>query len=86
VQKVRNITSLTIGVGAGILRLESYWGFLFYLLMATFVSVLLHFVLAKGKPEIYFLKPVQEIWINDVLSGLSSFVLSWTLFYGLVDA
>jgi hypothetical protein len=73
-------------VGAGILRLESYIGFLFYLVCSLCISAAIHIVVAKGKPKEYFLKPLNDVWLDDLLSGLSSFILSWTLFYGLVDA
>ena len=38
--------------------------------------------------KLYFENPVWELWMggNELLGGLSSFVLTWTLFYGLVRA
>ncbi|CAN6658916.1 ER membrane protein complex subunit 6 [Trichomonascus vanleenenianus] len=86
IQFVRNVTSLAIGIGAGILRLESQYGFLFYVACSLAVGGMIHMFVAQGRPKEYVLKPLNEIWLDDMLSGLSSFVLTWTLFYGLVDA
>lgn len=83
---IRSITSLAIGIGAGILKLESYYGFLFYIVFSIFIGVLHHFVIAKGQPEQYFLSPFNDVWAGELVLGLSSFILMWTLFYDLVDA
>lgn len=48
------------------------------------VSGLVYGVQARGRAEMYFQSPVQELWAGEVLGGLSSFVMTWTLFYGLV--
>lgn len=34
--------------------------------------------------EMYFQSPFRELWVGEVFGNLSSFVLTWTLFYGLV--
>lgn len=39
-----------------------------------------------GKPSTYFYRPLGDLWLGDVFGGLSGFVLTWTLFYGLVRA
>lgn len=86
IQHVRNVSSLAIGIGAGILHLESYYGFLFFAIASTVVSVLLYTVSSKGNPGFYFIKPVKQLFWDDIFTGMSSFVLMWTLFYELVDA
>jgi ER membrane protein complex subunit 6 len=52
--RIRSSTSLTLGVAAGILGLESQYGFLFYFLSQALISLLIHFILAGGKPGLYF--------------------------------
>lgn len=89
IQTISNIRSLTaslFGVASGILGLESYHGFLFYLVGSFVVSVLIYALLAERRPRRYFSSPVQELWAGELVGGLSSFVLTWTLFYGLVRA
>lgn len=80
---------------AGILGLESYAGFLFYLAFSLLTSLLFYAVrvapssLAEGKPVFdtgrYF-RGSFEFWTGGLLNGLAGFVLTWTLFYGLVRA
>jgi ER membrane protein complex subunit 6 len=80
------LTASLFGIAAGTLGLESYPGFLFYLVGSIVVSVLIYMLRADGKPETYFQRPWRDLWLGEVASGLSSFVLTWTLFYGLVTA
>lgn len=41
-------------MAAGILGLESQWGFLFYFVSNLFISALIHFILAHGSPGEFF--------------------------------
>ncbi|KAI4085915.1 MAG: hypothetical protein LQ344_008010 [Seirophora lacunosa] len=94
---IRSLTSSLFGISAGILGLESYSGFLFYILGTLFVSLLVHgrVLLAEGARTEgrkggggagrYFQSPARDLWFGEgVVGGLSSFVMTWTLFYGLV--
>ncbi|KAI9828770.1 MAG: hypothetical protein M1832_001875 [Thelocarpon impressellum] len=80
---IRHLTSSLFGVAAGILGLESYAGFAFYLLGTTFVSALVWALLGRG-PGLE--GQTRGIWTAEVLGGLSGYVLTWTLFFGLVRA
>ena len=84
VSQIRSLTASLFGIAAGILGLESYPGFLFYLSGTLLVSALIWAVLAQRKPEKFFESQLGGLWGKDVIGGLSSFVLTWTLFYGLV--
>jgi hypothetical protein len=86
---IRTLTSTLFGLTCGVLGLESYTGFLFYLLGTIFVSLLIHVFLAKGKPSAFFQNPLTEIWAGGggVLGeGLSGFVLGWTGAWGIVHS
>ncbi|KAF3031286.1 hypothetical protein N0V91_005919 [Didymella pomorum] len=83
---IRNLTASLFGVAAGTLGLESYPGFIFYLIASFVVSALLFALKAEGQPGKYYYKPLGDMWLGDVFGGLSGFVLTWTLFYGLVRA
>ncbi|CCX17422.1 Rab5-interacting protein-domain-containing protein [Pyronema domesticum] len=87
VTDIRSLTSSVLGVAAGILGLESLTGFAFYLAGSFFVSVLMLFLLAGGQPKSFF-RGSTEIWTHEVFgtTSLSSYVLTWTLFYNLVRA
>ena len=86
ISNIRNLTASLFGVAAGTLGLESYPGFLFYLIGSFIVSVLVFAFRAEGSPKAYFHSPWSDLWLSDIFNGLSSFVLTWTLFYGLVRA
>lgn len=97
-QTLSNLQSLTaslFGVAAGILGLESYGGFLFYIAF-TLLTALVFYILrvapesvAAGKPAFdtsrYF-RGSLELWTSGLFGGLAGFILTWTLFYGLVRA
>lgn len=95
---LHNLTASLFGVGAGVLGLESYHGFLFYLFFSLLTSALVYAFRvrpgiiqspnASGTPagmERYF-RGSMEFWTGGLVEGLSGFVLTWTLFYGLVRA
>jgi hypothetical protein len=97
-QILHNLQSLTaslFGVSAGILGLESYSGFLFYLVFSLLTAALFYAVrvaptsLAAGKAPLdtsrYFKSPF-EFWAGGLMNELAGFILTWTLFYGLVRA
>ena len=84
VSQIRSLTASIFGVAAGVLGLESLQGFLFYFLGTIFISQLISSLLAKSEPDRFFESRWSGLWGKDVFGGLSSFVLTWTLFYGLV--
>lgn len=86
VHRIRNATCLIAGVGAGILRLESYQGFAFYALVSALMSVLMHVIVTKSSPKEYFNSPLTSLWIDELVPGLAGYILSWTLLYELVGA
>jgi ER membrane protein complex subunit 6 len=49
------------------------------------VSAAIVVLKAEGKPAKYW-GGVGEVWYSEVFNGLSGFVLTWTLFFGLVRA
>ncbi|KAK0258903.1 proliferating cell nuclear antigen [Friedmanniomyces endolithicus] len=84
VSNIRALTASLFGVAAGTLGLESFPGFIFYFLGTAVVSLLIFTLKADSKPEAYFYHPVGDLWAGDMFGGLMSFVLTWTLLYGLL--
>lgn len=80
---VRNMTSPVFGVVAGTLGLTSWLGFAFYALATLTVTLLIYVVLAEGRPASY-VRPAWSIWDSQSIAGITSYMLTWTLFYGLV--
>ena len=104
---LHNLTASLFGIGAGILGLESYSGFLFYLFFSLVTSALLYVLRVRpgitqsegstsapghgkgiegGEGVGRYFRGGFELWTGGLLEGLSGFVLTWTLFYGLVRA
>lgn len=95
-QTLSNLHSLTaslFGVTAGIIGLESYAGFILYVVLSIVTTTLFYFIqvapdsLAEGKAVFdtrRFFRGSMDFWTGGIFSGLSGFVLTWTLFYGLV--
>lgn len=77
------------------LGLESYTGFLVYLVLSIIATVMFYAIqiapssLAAGKSPFdagrYYYGAVG-FWTGGIFNGLSGFILTWTLFYGLVQA
>lgn len=97
-QTLSNIHSLTaslFGVSAGVLGLESYNGFLVYFVF-SFITTLLFYIfkiapesLSQGHAGLEssrFYRGAFDFWLSGAFSGISGFILTWTLFYGLVRA
>ncbi|CAK7226074.1 hypothetical protein SCUCBS95973_006076 [Sporothrix curviconia] len=97
---VQSLTASIFGVGAGILGLESYAGFLFYIAFSL-ITTALFFVFRvmsasldlrrAGKSvntldtSAFFRSPF-DFWTGGLVNGLAGYILTWTLFFGLVRA
>ncbi|KAG9253523.1 Rab5-interacting protein family [Emericellopsis atlantica] len=88
-----SLTSSLFGVTAGILGLESYNGFLLYLVLSVITTIFVYVVkvlpesLSEGRSigdTERFFKGALQFWSGGLASGMPGFVLTWTLFYGLV--
>lgn len=112
IQSLQNLQSLSaslFGISAGILGLESYSGFLFYIFFSLLTSFLVYLVrvapLSSSSPKEYkdnkgtgnglgsgvggvtkYFRGGFEFWAGGIMNGFAGFVLTWTLFYGLVRA
>ncbi|KAL7930927.1 Rab5-interacting domain-containing protein [Trichoderma chlorosporum] len=95
VTNLHSLTASLFGVGAGILGLESYYGFLFYIAFSIITSVLFYVFqiapssLAEGRGVLdssRYYKGALDLWTGGIFNGLPGFILTWTLFYGLVRA
>lgn len=86
VSNIRALTASLFGVAAGTLGLESLPGFIFYFLGTAIVSVLIFQLKAEQNAKAFFFRPTGDLWAGDMFGGLMSFVLTWTLFYGLCKA
>lgn len=90
---LRSLTSFLLGVSAAILDLESAAGFVYYVVGSSLVSLLVHFVLARGRPRRYFFAghghghgAWKDVWLGAGVAtdGLSGFVLGWAGVGGVI--
>jgi hypothetical protein len=83
ITRCRSLFSAISGSAAGILGLTGLSGFYFYIITSIIMSILLWTLKANGQPTRYFRSTRQVIW-DGVPGGLLSFVLFWTLLYGII--
>lgn len=83
-QHVHDIMSLALGVAAGVLSLESLYGFMFYGVGLTITNVVFYVVCCHNQPKSYFRDPVQEIFVSSLSNNVAGFVMAWCLVYALV--
>ncbi|KAI1368665.1 Rab5-interacting protein-domain-containing protein [Xylaria arbuscula] len=92
---LQNLTASIFGAAAGILGLESYSGFLFYFIFTILTTALFYAI--RVAPESLkaghttfdtsrYFRSSYEFWSGGLLGGLAGYILTWTLFYGLVRA
>jgi hypothetical protein len=79
----RSCFSAISGSAAGILGLTGLTGFYFYAITAAIMSGLLWSIKTGGQPLRYFRSTSEVVW-DGVVGGLFSYVLFWTLLYGIV--
>ncbi|KAF8165897.1 hypothetical protein B0H34DRAFT_690845 [Crassisporium funariophilum] len=79
---VKFLSSCFAGAAAGILGLENWLGFALFLSSTLFTSACIYAINCRGKPAKYLQGGVTEL-VNPGQDNAFTFVLVWTLFYGL---
>ncbi|ESK86521.1 transmembrane protein 93 [Moniliophthora roreri MCA 2997] len=80
---VKFLSAAFAGAVAGILGLENYAGFALFIASTIWSTVCMFVVNCRAKPQKY----VQNGWkdlLNPGQDNAFTFVLVWTLFYGIV--
>lgn len=85
-QHIHDILSLVLGIGSGILTLESISGFLFYIIGFTLTNLAFYTVCCQGQPKTFFKNPIKEIFIDGVFSNIAGYIMMWCLVYALVKS
>lgn len=83
-QRLQDVMSLALGVGAGVLCLESVVGFLFFLVAFSLSNLSFYLLCCEGKPSDFFKNPLSEIFLDGIASSLAGYVMMWCLTYALV--
>lgn len=85
-QDVRDRSVLVLGLGAGILTLESLYGFAFYFAGITFANAVFYLICCGKGPKQYFANPLLEIFVSGVVADIPGFVMMWCLLFALVKS
>lgn len=83
-QHVHDIMALALGVGAGVLTLESVYGFLFYIIGFTLTNLVFYQICCQGRVKEFFRKPLHEVFIDGIASNVAGFLMMWCLVFALV--
>ena len=84
---IRSSLSFITGICSGILGLTGYYGFLFYGIASIFMSLMIFLIKFKSDSNQVskcFQGGFQDMFTAEVLGNSLSFVLFWTLSYGIV--
>ncbi|KAG6331322.1 hypothetical protein ID866_7771 [Astraeus odoratus] len=79
---VKFISACFAGAIAGILGLENWHGFALLAVSVLLTSFVIYAVNCKGKPARYLSGGIGEL-VNPGQDNIFTFILVWTLFYGM---
>ena len=79
---VKFLSSCFAGATAGILGLENWSGFALFLVSILFSTGCMYVINCKSRPTNYVAGGVKDL-VNPGQDNVFSFVLVWTLFYGM---
>jgi len=80
---IRSTTSAIAGACAGVLGLTNLYGFAFYLAAYLFVGGVIFLANCRTRSDLYF-RSTLEVFTGGAMDNALSYVLWWTLLYGLV--
>eukprot|EP00052_Salpingoeca_macrocollata_P028721 m.281837 g.281837 ORF g.281837 m.281837 type:complete len:108 (+) comp22894_c13_seq16:859-1182(+) len=78
----RTVCAVLAGCTAGILGLTSLAGFAFYLVASLLLSGILLWKVGLSVQN--FFLSTRSVYVDGILGGLFTYVLFWTLLYGMV--
>ncbi|KAI0310969.1 hypothetical protein OF83DRAFT_1069625, partial [Amylostereum chailletii] len=82
INDVKFATACFAGAVAGILGLENWLGFALFVASTLFSSAVLYLVNFRGRPNKYVQGGMLEV-LNPGQENAASFILAWTLLYGM---
>ncbi|TFK69415.1 hypothetical protein BDN72DRAFT_840383 [Pluteus cervinus] len=80
---IKFISACFAGASAGILGLENWRGFALFLTSTLFTSLCINTINCRGQVSKYMQGGLTEL-LNPGQDNAFTFVLVWTLFYGIV--
>lgn len=83
-QKLQDVMSLSSGIAAGALGLESYYGFVFFLLVGLASNLSFLIICCEGAPKKHFIYSTREVMADGILMNFAGYLMMWCLTYALV--
>ncbi|KZP21613.1 hypothetical protein FIBSPDRAFT_953625 [Athelia psychrophila] len=80
---VKFLSAAFTGAVAGILGLENWLGFALFFASTLFTSACIYAINCKGRPAKYLQNGILEA-VNPGQDNAFTFILVWTLFFGIV--
>jgi hypothetical protein len=80
---VKFVSSCFAGAVAGILGLENWLGFALFFASTFLTSACIYGINCKGRPAKYLEGAISDL-INPGQDNVFTFILAWTLFFGIV--
>ncbi|CBH18799.1 Rab5-interacting protein (Rab5ip), putative [Trypanosoma equiperdum] len=85
VSRIRIMSALVAGVGAGLLGLTNLAGALFFVVSALFTSFAILCFGCEGGPERYFPSGKKELFsFGSLFTGGMTYILAWTVAYDAI--
>ncbi|KAI5965755.1 uncharacterized protein KGF55_001118 [Candida pseudojiufengensis] len=85
-QHIHDVSSLVLGIVAGIMTLESIYGFLFFLIGNFVTNIVFYVICTQGNSHKFFRNPIQEIFIEGIPTDIAGYIMMWCLIYALVKS
>lgn len=82
--RVQDSTTLALGIGAGILQLESFKGFGMFIVGYLSVAIIFVTWICGLQPGRYYQSPINDILIESFVRELTGYVMAWTFSYALI--
>lgn len=85
-QFIHDVGALLFGSMAGILQLEAWFGFGFFVVSCIGTNLLFWLICAQGKARLYFESPINDIFVQGILRSFFGYLMMWCLVFALIDA
>eukprot|EP00055_Hartaetosiga_balthica_P004830 m.13282 g.13282 ORF g.13282 m.13282 type:complete len:113 (+) comp4131_c0_seq1:132-470(+) len=82
IQNIRTLAAIVFGVAVGILALTGLAGLAFYVVASIILSVYLYLRFSSVSSNLF--KSSTALLLDGVSGNLFTFILFWTLAYGLI--
>lgn len=84
-QYVQDVSTLALGIGAGILGLESLYGVLFFITGFSLCNYAFFVMCCRSQPSVFFKNSTREIFLDGVVPAAPGYIMMWCLVHALIN-